>query len=215
MYDLICIFLLATNTISMLYIFIKFISPIIRIKKMVENSALRFLNEVDLMEDEIGDGVDELRKKLVSLVLESDPIILSIDKKITKEKIEGMGDSDVRMLNDSYEGLLASRIRDTLGGTIIDMYCGVAKHVLKLPDKNTNNLNEKLKKDPFTDIAIKKLTSKIYSNFGHLIAPISISVLTIGEYMSSRCGGVEKNVEIINEENKCGIPESIQGKEEE
>ena len=103
-------------------------------------------------------------------------------KAYTEEQVNKLSAEEVDKLFSNYEAKLSGQMVKSLGKSIIRMYLMGARTVLGMT--NQDELSENLEYDPFLNSALQRLTCKPYYRFGSFLAPLSVVVITVRDYLS-------------------------------
>ena len=119
--------------------------------------------------------VRDKRERLVACVLSGNSKMYS-GEEYTEQKINEMDCTNVNTLLNRYESVLSAQMTKSLGKSIINLYSNIACSVLGVG--NQQELNTDLECDPFLNTAMQKFTCDLYYQFGALLAPVSVGIIT-------------------------------------
>ena len=123
--------------------------------------------------------VRDKRERLFACVLSGNSKIYS-RKEYTEEKINKMDCNDVNTLLNRYESILSAQMTKSLGKSVINLYSNIACSVLGVG--NQQELSTDLECDPFLNTAMQRFTCDLYYQFGALLAPVSVGIITGKHY---------------------------------
>ena len=123
--------------------------------------------------------VRDKRERLVACVLSGNSKTY-LGKDYTEQQINEMGCNDVNTLLNRYESILSAQMTKSLGKSIINLYSNVACSVLGVG--NQQKLSTDLECDPFLNTAMQRFTCNLYYQFGTLLAPVSVGIITGKHY---------------------------------
>ena len=103
-----------------------------------------------------------------------------LGKEYTEEQINKMDCNDVNTLLNRYECVLSAQMTKLLGKSIINKYSNIACSVLGVG--NQQELSTNLECDPFLNTAMQRFTCDLYYQFGALLAPVSVGIITGKHY---------------------------------
>ena len=119
------------------------------------------------------------RERLVACVLSGNSKMY-LGKEYTEEQINKMDCDDVNTLLNRYKSILSAQMTKSLGKSIINLYSNLACSVLGIG--NQQELSTDLECDPFLNTAMQRFTCDLYYQFGALLAPVSIGIITGKHY---------------------------------
>ena len=123
--------------------------------------------------------VRDKRERLVACVLSGDSKMY-LGKEYTEQQINEMDCNDVNTLLNRYESVLSAQMTKSLGKSIINLYSNIACSVLGID--NQQELSTDLEGDPFLNTAMQRFTCDLYYQFGALLAPVSVGIITGKHY---------------------------------
>ena len=88
--------------------------------------------------------------------------------------------NDVNTLLTRYESVLSAQMTKSLGKSITNLYSNLACGVLGVG--NQQDLSDHLECDPFLNTAMQRFTCDLYYQFGALLAPVSVGIITGKHY---------------------------------
>ena len=136
--------------------------------------------EADTKMNEFEDNdIRDKRERLVACVLSGNSKMY-LGKEYTEEQINKMDCNDVNILLNRYESLLSAQMTKSLGKSIINLYSNLACSVLGVG--NQQELSTDLECDPFLNTAMQRFTCDLYYQFGTLLAPVSVGIITGKHY---------------------------------
>ena len=110
----------------------------------------------------------------------SDNSKMYFGKEYTEEQINKMDCNDVNTLLNRYKSVLSAQITKSLGKSIINLYSNIACSVLGVGYQQ--ELSTDLECDSFLNTAMQRFTYDLYYQFGALLAPISVGIITGKHY---------------------------------
>ena len=119
------------------------------------------------------------RERLVACVLSGNSKMY-LGKEYTEEQINKMDCNDVNTLLNRYESILSAQMTKSLGKSVINLYSNIACSVLGVG--NQQELCTDLECDPFLNTALQRFTCDLYYQFGTLLAPVSVGIITGKHY---------------------------------
>ena len=132
--------------------------------------------KADTKMNELEDNdVREKRERLVACFLSGNSKMY-LGKEYTEEQINKMNCNNVNTLLNRYESVLSAQMTKSLGKSIINLYSNIACSVLGVG--NQQELSTDLECDPFHNTAMQRFTCDLYYQFGALLAPISVHIIT-------------------------------------
>ena len=132
--------------------------------------------KINEMED---NDVRDKRERLVACVLSGNPKMY-LGKEYTEEKINKMDCNDFNILLNRYKSVFSSQMTKSLGKSVINLYSNLACSVLGVG--NQQELSTDLECDPFLNTAMQRFTCDLYYQFGALLAPIRVGIITGKHY---------------------------------
>jgi len=99
-----------------------------------------------------------------------------LGREYTAPQIDEMAPDEVERLYGRYQARLGAQIAESLGESLIGLYCHVASRFL--PIDNTESLAQDLKSDAFLGAALGGVCCELYHRFGSYLAPLSAAVTT-------------------------------------
>ena len=132
--------------------------------------------KINEMED---NDVRDKRERLVACVLSGNSKMY-LGKEYTEEQINEMDCTDVNTLLNRYESVLSAQMTKSLGKSVINLYSNIACNVLGVG--NQQKLSTDLECDPFLNTAMQRFTCDLYYQFGTLLAPVSVGIITGKHY---------------------------------
>ena len=123
--------------------------------------------------------VRDKREKLVACVLSGNSNMY-LGKECTEQQINEMDCDRVNALLNRYESVLSAQMTKSLGKSIINLYSNIACSVLGVG--NQQELSTDLERDPFLNTAMQRFTCDLYYQFGALLAPVSVGIITGKHY---------------------------------
>ena len=88
--------------------------------------------------------------------------------------------TNVNTLLNRYESVLSAQMTKSLGKSVINLYSNIACSVIGIG--NQQELSTDLECDPFLNTAMQRFTCDLYYQFGALLAPVSVSIITGKHY---------------------------------
>ena len=99
-----------------------------------------------------------------------------LGKEYTEQQINEMDSIKINELTNKYEAHLGGLMTKSLGKSIINLYSNIVCGVLGIEDKQ--ELSSDLESDPFLNTALQRLTCNMYYQYGSLLAPVSVAMIT-------------------------------------
>jgi hypothetical protein len=99
-----------------------------------------------------------------------------LGREYTAAQIDSLPPDEVERLYGRYQARLGSQIAESLGDSIIGLYCHVVSRYLPIDDKE--DLASDLKGDAFLGAAISGVCCELYYRFGSYLAPVSAALTT-------------------------------------
>ena len=103
-----------------------------------------------------------------------------LGKEYTEQQINEMDCTNINTLLNRYESVLSAQMTKSLGKSIINLYSNIACSVLGVG--NQQELSTDLECDPFLNTAMQRFTCDLYCQFGALLAPVSVGIITGKHY---------------------------------
>ena len=103
-----------------------------------------------------------------------------LEKEYTEQQINEMDYNSINTLLNRYESVLSAQMTKLLGKSVINLYSNIACSVLGVG--NQQELSTDLECDPFLNTAMQRFTCDLYYQFGTLLAPISVGIITGKHY---------------------------------
>ena len=119
--------------------------------------------------------VRDKRERLVACVLSGNSKMY-LGKEYTEQQINEMDYNSISTLLNRYEFILSAQMTKSLGKSIINLYSNTAFSVLGVG--NQQELSTDLECDPFLNPALQRFTCNLYYQFGTLLAPVSVGIIT-------------------------------------
>ena len=123
--------------------------------------------------------IRDKRERLVACIL-SGSSKMYLGKEYTEQQIDEMDSTNVNTLLNRYESILSVQMTKLLGKSIINLYSNIACSVLGVGYQQ--DLSDDLECDPFLNTAMQRFTCDLYHQFGALLAPVSIGIITGKHY---------------------------------
>ena len=123
--------------------------------------------------------VRDKRERLVACVISGNSKMY-LGKEYTEQQINQMDSTNVNTLLNRYESVLSAQMTKSLGKSVINLYSNLACSVLGVG--NQQELSTDLECDPFLNTAMQRFTCDLYCQFGALLAPISVGIITGKHY---------------------------------
>ena len=138
------------------------------------------LKKADTKMNELEDNdVRDKRERLVACVLSGNSKMY-LGKEYTEQQIIEMDCTNVNTLLNRYESVLSAQMTKSLGKSVINLYSNIACSVLGIG--NQQELSTDLECDPFLNTAMQRFTCDLYSQFGTLLALVSVGIITGKHY---------------------------------
>ena len=119
------------------------------------------------------------RERLVACVLSGNSKMY-LGKEYTEQQINEMDYNSINKLLNRYESVLSSQMTKSLRKSIINLYSNLACSLLGVG--NQQQLSTDLECDPFLNTAMQRFTCDLYYQFGTLLAPVSVGIITGKHY---------------------------------
>ena len=123
--------------------------------------------------------VRDKRERLAACVLSGNSKMY-LGKEYTEEQINEMDCNNVNTLLNRYESVLSAQMTKSLGKSVINLYSNIACSVLGVG--NQQELSTDLESNPFLNTAMQRFTCDLYYQFGALLAPVSVGIITGKHY---------------------------------
>ena len=123
--------------------------------------------------------IRDKRERLVACVLSGNSKMY-LGKEYTEQQINEMHCTNVNTLLNRYESILSAQMTKSLGKSIINLYSNIACSVLGVG--NQQELSTDLECDSFVNTAMQRCTCDLYYQFGTLLAPVSVGIITGKHY---------------------------------
>ena len=119
------------------------------------------------------------RERLVACVLSGNSKMY-LGKEYTDKQIKQMDYNSINTHLNRYKSVLSAQMTKSLGKSIINLYLNLACTVLGVG--NQHELSTDLECDSFLNTAMQRFTCNLYYQFGALLAPISVGIITGKHY---------------------------------
>ena len=123
--------------------------------------------------------VRDKRERLVACVLSGNSKMY-LGKEYTEQQINEMDYNSINTLLNRSKSVLSSQMTKSLGKSIINLYSNLACSLLGVG--NQEELSTDLECDPFLNTAMQRFTCDLYYQFGTLLAPVSVGIITGKHY---------------------------------
>ena len=123
--------------------------------------------------------VRDKRERLVACVLSGNSKMYS-GKEYTEQQINEMDYNSINTLLNRCESVLSAQMTKSLGKSVINLYSNLACSVLGVG--NQQELSTDLECDPFLNNTMQRFTCDLYYQFGTLLAPVSVGIITGKHY---------------------------------
>ena len=123
--------------------------------------------------------IRDKRERLVVCVLSGNSKMY-LGKEYTEQQINQMDYNSINTLLNRYESVLSAQMTKSLGKSVINLYSNLASSVLGVG--NQQELSTDLECDPFLNTALQRFTCDLYYQFGTLLAPVSVGIITGKHY---------------------------------
>ena len=123
--------------------------------------------------------IRDKRESLVACVLSGNSKMY-LSKEYTEQQINEMDYNSINTLLNRYESVLSAQMTKSLGKSVINLYSNLACSVLGVG--NQQELSTDLERDPFHNTAMQRFTCNLYYQFGALLAPVSVGIITGKHY---------------------------------
>ena len=139
--------------------------------------------KADTKMNELEDNaVRDKRERLVACVLSGNSKMY-LGKEYTEHQINEMDYNSINTLLNRYESVLSAQMTKSLGKSIINLYSNIACSVPGVG--NQQELSTDLESDPILNTAMQRFTCDLYYQFGALLAPVSVGIITGKHYTKS------------------------------
>ena len=136
--------------------------------------------KIDTKMNELEDNdVRDKRERLVACVLSGNSKMY-LGKEYTEQQINEMDYNSINTLLNRYESVLSAQMTKSLGKSIINLYSNLTCSVLGVG--NQQELSTDLECGPFLNTAKQRFRCDLYYQFGALLAPISVGIITGKHY---------------------------------
>ena len=136
--------------------------------------------KADTKMNELEDNdVRDKKERLVACIL-SGKSKMYLGKEYTEQQINEMDYNSINTLLNRYESILSAQMTKSLGKSVINLYSNLACSSLGVG--NQQELSTDLECDPFLNTAMQTFTCDLYYQFGTLLAPISVGIITGKHY---------------------------------
>ena len=123
--------------------------------------------------------VRDKRERLVECVLSGNSKMY-LGKEYTEQQINEMDYNSINTLLNKYEFVLSAQMIKSLGKSVINLYSNIACSVLGAG--NQQELSTNLECDPFLNTAMQRSHAICTIDFGALLAPVSVGIITGKHY---------------------------------
>ena len=123
--------------------------------------------------------IKDKRERLVACVLSGNSKMY-LGKEYTEQQINEMDCDSINALLNRYKSVLSAQMTKSLGKSVINLYSNLACSVLGVG--NQQELSTNLECDPFLTTAMQRFTCDLYYQFGTLLPPVSIGIITGKHY---------------------------------
>ena len=147
--------------------------------------------KINALED---NDIRDKRERLVACVLSGNSKMY-LGKEYTEEQINKMDCNDVNTFLNRYESVLSAQMTKSLDKNVINLYSNIACSVLGVG--NQQELSADLECDPFLNTAMQRFTCDLYYQFGVLLAPVSVGIITGKHY-------TKNSITKLNDRSKNG-----------
>ena len=127
------------------------------------------------MNDLEDNDIRDKRERLVACVLSGNSKMY-LGKEYTEQQINEMDYNSINTLLNRYESVLSAQMTKSLGKSVINLYSNIVCSVLHVG--NQQDLSTDLECDPFLNTAMQRFTCNLYYQFGALLAPVSVGIIT-------------------------------------
>ena len=162
----------------------KILDQLTNLKKNVDSKVAKpkrgRKKKADTNINELKDNdIRDKRERLVACVL-SGYSEMYLGKEYTEQQINEMDCTNVNTLLNRYESVLCAQMTKSLSKSVINLSLNIACSVLGVD--NQQDLSDDLECDPFLNTAMQRFTCDLYYQFGALLAPVSIGIITGKHY---------------------------------
>ena len=123
--------------------------------------------------------VRDKRERLVACVLSGNSKMY-LGKEYPEQQINEMDCTNINTLLNRHESVLSAQMTKSLGKSVINLYSNIACSALGVG--NQQELSTDLECDPFLNTAMQRFTCDLYYQFGALLAPVSVGIITGKHY---------------------------------
>ena len=124
-----------------------------------------------------GNDVRDKRERLVAFVLSGNSKVY-LSKEYTEQQINEMDYNSINTLLNRYESILSAQMTKSLGKSVINLYSNLACSVLGVGNQQELIISTDLECDPFLNTVMQRFTCNLYYQFGTLLAPVSVGIIT-------------------------------------
>ena len=103
-----------------------------------------------------------------------------LGKECTEQQINEMDCNSINTLLNRYESVLSSQMTKSLGKSVINLHSNLACSLLGVG--NQQELSTDLECDPILNTAMQRFTCDLYYQFGTLLAPVCVGIITGKHY---------------------------------
>ena len=136
--------------------------------------------KADTKMNELEDNdVRDKKERLVACLLSGNSKMY-LGKEYTEAQINKMDCNNVNTLLNRYESVLSAQMTKSLGKSVINLYSNSACSGLGV--RNQQDLSTDLECDPFLNTAMQRFTCDLYYQFGTLLEPVSVGIITGKHY---------------------------------
>ena len=136
--------------------------------------------KADTKMNELEDNdIRDKRERIVACILSGNSKMY-LGKEYTEQQINEMDCTDVNTLLNRYESVLSAQMTKSLDKSVINLYSNIACSVLGIG--NQQELSTDLESDPFHNTALQRFTCDLYYQFGTLLVPVSVGIITGKHY---------------------------------
>ena len=132
--------------------------------------------KADTKMNELEDNdVRDKRERLVACILSGNSKMY-LGKEYTEQQTNEMDYNSINTLLNRYESILSAQMTKSLGKSIINLHSNLACSVLGVG--NQQELSTDLECNPFLNTALQRFTCDLYYQFGTLLSPVSVGIIT-------------------------------------
>ena len=136
--------------------------------------------KADTKMNELEDNdIRDKRERVVACVLSGNSKMY-LGKEYTEQQINEMDYNSINTFLNRYKSILSAQMTKLLGKSVINLYSNIACSVLGVG--NQQELSTDLECDPFLNTAMQRFTCDLYYQFGALLAPVSVGIITGKHY---------------------------------